>query len=176
MGHGSSTSLKNMPMDLSKCTDEQLRFLIDTAIASNPWYSDKELQVSKKNSKQNFSIRLESTVEAMKERGFRPISPSEYRQELFNNKKFDISSTSIKLWKSLSEDLKLKNVYYDPDLGSFIRLDVDNNNKLPCDQNTLSELTDEWAVSFDVRNNEEYDDFSDTHTEEYACFRKEIEI
>lgn len=181
MGHGSSTVFSKMPLDLSLCTDEQLQLLIDTAIASNPWYSDKELGLSKKDKKKAFQIRLESTKEAMKTRGFRPILPFEYRNLLINKKKFEESKDeekssfeNIKLWVSLSQDQKLKNVYYDPDLGSYIRLEVDQN--LPQDQSMVSELTDELAVTFELNNQEECDDFEDAITEEYACFRQEVKV
>lgn len=125
-----NAALRSVPQDLTKCTTNQLQFMINSAIINNPWNaeegsSDEEI--------------LQSTAEFMRSKGFRAITPQEYLELLCkSNNKGNSSATTIKLW-----------VEVNPNLPSH---DADTNN-LGCSfSDSCSPMSTSSSISSSLKN------------------------
>jgi hypothetical protein len=63
-----NAALSRVPQDLTKCSKPQLQAMINSVIINNPWNEEDE----------NEEDALTSTVDIMKNKGFRPITPEEF--------------------------------------------------------------------------------------------------
>lgn len=68
-----NAAIRKVPEDLTKCTDLQLRYMINSVIINNPWNEDDG---------QSEEDSLNETIDIMYHKGFRPITPQEYVEEL----------------------------------------------------------------------------------------------
>ena len=92
-----NAAIRKCPEDLTKCTESQLRVMINSVIINNPW-NDVDNQADEDS--------LSETIKIMKDKGFRPITPTEYIQELKRQRKeSSTTSTGIKVWLPLSDPL-----------------------------------------------------------------------
>jgi hypothetical protein len=115
----SNNIIQNIPEDLTKSSNEQLQLIIETAIINNPWNSDD------KYSNEIAHKSLKRTVDEMKERGYRPITPHEYRFELQN------SNNKIMLWIK------------DECCSSWTDDDTETSRSLPTSYSEITEITDD---------------------------------
>lgn len=68
-----NAAIRKVPEDLTKCTELQLRCMINSVIINNPWNDDDD---------QSEEESLNETISIMRHKGFRPITPKEYVEEL----------------------------------------------------------------------------------------------
>ena len=98
-----NAAIRRIPEDLTKCTDAQLRVMINSVIINNPWNDE--------NDDQNEEDSLKETIDIMREKGFRPISPSEYIIELKRQRKENpTSGHGIKVWVPVDKKTILNSI------------------------------------------------------------------
>ena len=85
-----NAALRKIPDDLTRCSEMQLRCMINSVIINNPWNDDED------ESDEN---ALQSTIDIMHSKGFRPITPQEYVEELKRVRKLGPrANQGIKVW------------------------------------------------------------------------------
>ena len=117
MGNANNV-VREMPEDLAKSSNDQLQLIIETAIVNNPWFSQEG------NGYESSQKNLFRTLAEMKNRGFRPITPSEYRLQLHSSK------GKIMLWRK--DENYVQNDY-----------DTETSRSLPTTLSEITEITEE---------------------------------
>lgn len=85
-----NAAIRKVPEDLTKCSDVQLRCMINSVIINNPWNEDND---------QSEDESLNETIEIMRQKGFRPITPKEYVDELKRlRKELPHVNQGVKVW------------------------------------------------------------------------------
>ena len=94
-----NAALRKVPEDLTKCSDSQLKFMINSVIINNPWNDEGE---------ESDEDALQSTIEVMRQKGFRPITPTEYVQELKRQRKEPQKCPQgVKVWLPMSSCVRI---------------------------------------------------------------------
>lgn len=89
-----NANIKKVPEDLTKCSDKQLRFMINSVIINNPWNEDTDCSDAES---------LLMTIEVMRQKGFRPILPKEYVEELKIQRKSS-NPKGVRVWIPIKEE------------------------------------------------------------------------
>lgn len=90
-----NAAIRKIPEDLTKCSEAQLRVMINSVIINNPWNEDDD---------QTEEDSLMETVNIMKEKGYRPITPVEYIEELKRQRKENPKTQQgIKVWIPIND-------------------------------------------------------------------------
>ncbi len=85
-----NAAMRKVPEDLTKCSEKQLRTMINSVIINNPWNEDEKC--SEEDS-------LAMTIETMRQKGFRPITPKEYVEELKAQRKHSPKGNfGVRVW------------------------------------------------------------------------------